>query len=69
MPPPLPSSSPHPCLLQLLSAVSAEYCSSLCSPSPAKSRYLQTLGQELLPEIGVIWTGGCPARLDGYVQL
>eukprot|EP00076_Gallus_gallus_P040657 XP_025006195.1 protein O-GlcNAcase isoform X4 [Gallus gallus] len=34
-----------------------EYCSSLCSPSPAKSRYLQTLGQELLPEIGVIWTG------------
>ncbi|XP_015705723.1 protein O-GlcNAcase-like isoform X3 [Coturnix japonica] len=34
-----------------------EYCSSLCSPSPAKSRYLQTLGRELLPEIGVIWTG------------
>ncbi|XP_065606339.1 protein O-GlcNAcase-like [Cyrtonyx montezumae] len=34
-----------------------EYCSSLCSPSPAKSCYLQTLGRELLPEIGVIWTG------------
>ncbi|XP_031409601.1 protein O-GlcNAcase-like isoform X2 [Meleagris gallopavo] len=34
-----------------------EYCSSLCSPSPARSRYLQTLGRELLPEIGVIWTG------------
>uniref|UniRef100_A0A669PGG3 GH84 domain-containing protein n=1 Tax=Phasianus colchicus TaxID=9054 RepID=A0A669PGG3_PHACC len=34
-----------------------EYCSSLCSPSPAQSRYLQTLGRELLPEIGVIWTG------------
>ncbi|OXB54124.1 hypothetical protein ASZ78_002143 [Callipepla squamata] len=34
-----------------------EYCSSLCSPSPAKSCYLQTLGRELLPEIAVIWTG------------
>ncbi|NXJ10397.1 OGA GlcNAcase, partial [Odontophorus gujanensis] len=34
-----------------------EYCSSLCSPSPAKSCYLQTLGRELLPEIGIIWTG------------
>ncbi|XP_042738879.1 protein O-GlcNAcase-like isoform X2 [Lagopus leucura] len=34
-----------------------EYCSSLCSPSPAQSHYLQTLGRELLPEIGVIWTG------------
>ncbi|XP_009073754.1 PREDICTED: bifunctional protein NCOAT-like, partial [Acanthisitta chloris] len=34
-----------------------EYCSSLCSPSPSQSRYLQTIGQELLPEIGVIWTG------------
>ncbi|XP_009892086.1 PREDICTED: bifunctional protein NCOAT-like [Charadrius vociferus] len=33
------------------------YCSSLCSPSPSKSCYLLTLGQELLPEIGVIWTG------------
>ncbi|NXR80953.1 OGA GlcNAcase, partial [Pycnonotus jocosus] len=34
-----------------------EYCSSLCSPSPSQSCYLQTIGQELLPEIGVIWTG------------
>ncbi|XP_075565556.1 protein O-GlcNAcase-like [Pelecanus crispus] len=34
-----------------------EYCSSLCSPSPSQSCYLLTLGQELLPEIGVIWTG------------
>ncbi|XP_063191233.1 protein O-GlcNAcase-like isoform X3 [Chroicocephalus ridibundus] len=34
-----------------------EYCSSLCSPSPTKSCYLLTLGQELLPGIGVIWTG------------
>ncbi|PKU44814.1 protein o- case-like [Limosa lapponica baueri] len=34
-----------------------EYCSSLCSPSPSKSCYLLTLGQELLPGIGVIWTG------------
>ncbi|NXU49601.1 OGA GlcNAcase, partial [Turnix velox] len=34
-----------------------EYCGSLCSPSPSKSCYLLTLGQELLPGIGVIWTG------------
>ncbi|XP_075355441.1 protein O-GlcNAcase-like [Mycteria americana] len=34
-----------------------EYCSSLCSPSPSQSYYLLTLGQELLPGIGVIWTG------------
>ncbi|NWV45912.1 OGA GlcNAcase, partial [Daphoenositta chrysoptera] len=34
-----------------------EYCSSLCSPSPSQSCYLQTIGQELLPDIGVIWTG------------
>ncbi|KAM4779847.1 protein O-GlcNAcase-like isoform 2-T2 [Cyanocitta cristata] len=34
-----------------------EYCSSLCSPSPSQSCYLQTIGQELLPGIGVIWTG------------
>ncbi|XP_051475471.1 protein O-GlcNAcase-like [Apus apus] len=34
-----------------------EYCSSLCSPSPGQSRYLLTLGQELLPGIGVVWTG------------
>ncbi|XP_063013922.1 protein O-GlcNAcase-like [Melospiza melodia melodia] len=34
-----------------------EYCSSLCSPSPSQSCYLQTIGQELLPGIAVIWTG------------
>ncbi|NXT62284.1 OGA GlcNAcase, partial [Chaetops frenatus] len=34
-----------------------EYCSSLCSPSPSQSCYLQTIGQELLPGIGIIWTG------------
>ncbi|NXW86908.1 OGA GlcNAcase, partial [Alopecoenas beccarii] len=34
-----------------------EYCSSLCSPSPSQSCYLLTLGQQLLPGIGVIWTG------------
>uniref|UniRef100_A0A8B9PQ32 protein O-GlcNAcase n=1 Tax=Apteryx owenii TaxID=8824 RepID=A0A8B9PQ32_APTOW len=34
-----------------------EYCSSLCSPSPSQSCYLLTLGQELLPGIGIIWTG------------
>ncbi|XP_064005154.1 protein O-GlcNAcase-like isoform X2 [Pogoniulus pusillus] len=34
-----------------------EYCSSLCTPSPSRSCYLLTIGQELLPGIGVIWTG------------
>uniref|UniRef100_A0A8V5FQK9 protein O-GlcNAcase n=1 Tax=Melopsittacus undulatus TaxID=13146 RepID=A0A8V5FQK9_MELUD len=34
-----------------------EYCSSLCSPSPSQSCYLLTIGRELLPGIGVIWTG------------
>ncbi|KAJ7425427.1 protein O-GlcNAcase-like isoform X1 [Willisornis vidua] len=34
-----------------------EYCSSLCSPNPSQSCYLQTIGQELLPGISVIWTG------------
>ncbi|NXC49163.1 OGA GlcNAcase, partial [Penelope pileata] len=34
-----------------------EYCSSLCSPSLGQSCYLLTLGRELLPGIGVIWTG------------
>ncbi|XP_062488157.1 protein O-GlcNAcase-like isoform X2 [Pezoporus occidentalis] len=34
-----------------------EYCSSLCSPSPSQSSYLLTIGRELLPGIGVIWTG------------
>lgn len=35
-----------------------EYCGSLCSPSVSKSPYLQTVGEELLPNITVIWTGG-----------
>lgn len=52
----------------MLCALSPEYCSSLCSPSPSKSCYLLTLGQELLPEIGVIWTGERLARLCGAVQ-
>ncbi|XP_039607893.1 protein O-GlcNAcase isoform X1 [Polypterus senegalus] len=34
-----------------------EYCNSLCYPSLAKSAYLKTIGEELLPGIGVIWTG------------
>uniref|UniRef100_A0A3P9MEX9 protein O-GlcNAcase n=1 Tax=Oryzias latipes TaxID=8090 RepID=A0A3P9MEX9_ORYLA len=34
-----------------------EYCSSLCSPSVSKSPYLQTVGEDLLPDISVIWTG------------
>lgn len=51
----------------MLCAFSPEYCSSLCSPSPTKSCYLLTLGQELLPGIGVIWTGECPAWVCGSV--
>ncbi|XP_033992632.1 protein O-GlcNAcase [Trematomus bernacchii] len=34
-----------------------EYCGSLCSPSVSKSPYLQTVGEDLLPDITVIWTG------------
>ncbi|XP_074517910.1 protein O-GlcNAcase isoform X2 [Halichoeres trimaculatus] len=34
-----------------------EYCSSLCSPSVSKSPYLQTVGEALLPNITVVWTG------------
>uniref|UniRef100_A0A8C9SBS3 protein O-GlcNAcase n=1 Tax=Scleropages formosus TaxID=113540 RepID=A0A8C9SBS3_SCLFO len=34
-----------------------EYCGSLCSPSVAKSPYLLTVGEDLLPGISVIWTG------------
>ncbi|XP_034532920.1 protein O-GlcNAcase isoform X2 [Notolabrus celidotus] len=34
-----------------------EYCSSLCSPSVSKSPYLQTVGEDLLPDITVVWTG------------
>ncbi|XP_050566439.1 protein O-GlcNAcase-like isoform X8 [Cygnus atratus] len=45
-----------------------EYCSSLCSPSPGQSRYLLTLGRELLPAIGVIWTGTETAATLGDSQ-
>ncbi|XP_032439865.1 protein O-GlcNAcase-like [Xiphophorus hellerii] len=34
-----------------------EYCGSLCSPSVSKSPYLQTVGEDLLHNITVIWTG------------
>uniref|UniRef100_A0A674MYV7 protein O-GlcNAcase n=1 Tax=Takifugu rubripes TaxID=31033 RepID=A0A674MYV7_TAKRU len=34
-----------------------EYCDSLCSPSVSKSPYLQTVGEDLLPSITVVWTG------------
>ncbi len=34
-----------------------EYCGSLCSPSVSKSPYLQTVGEDLLPDITVVWTG------------
>lgn len=34
-----------------------EYCGSLCTPSVSKSPYLQTVGEDLLPNISVIWTG------------
>ncbi|XP_075890208.1 protein O-GlcNAcase [Nelusetta ayraudi] len=34
-----------------------EYCASLCSPSVSKSPYLQTVGEDLLPNITVVWTG------------
>ncbi|KAI3376551.1 hypothetical protein L3Q82_016999 [Scortum barcoo] len=37
-----------------------EYCGSLCSPSVSKSPYLQTVGEDLLPNINVIWTGSLP---------
>lgn len=49
----------------ILCALSPEYCSSLCSPSPSQSCYLLTIGQELLPGIGVIWTGEHLAWLCG----
>lgn len=34
-----------------------EYCDSLSSPSVSKSPYLQTVGEDLLPNITVVWTG------------
>ncbi|RXM93829.1 Protein O-GlcNAcase [Acipenser ruthenus] len=34
-----------------------EYCDTLCYPSLSKSTYLRTVGEELHPDIGVVWTG------------
>ncbi|KAK5602228.1 hypothetical protein CRENBAI_015047 [Crenichthys baileyi] len=55
-----------------------EYCGSLCSPSVSKSPYLQTVGEDLLPNITVIWTGSkvisrqlsldCLAELESVLQ-
>uniref|UniRef100_A0A3Q2GMF2 protein O-GlcNAcase n=1 Tax=Cyprinodon variegatus TaxID=28743 RepID=A0A3Q2GMF2_CYPVA len=46
-----------------------EYCGSLCSPSVAESPYLQTVGEDLLPNITVIWTGKKKKRcLESVLQ-
>ncbi|KAK5848543.1 hypothetical protein PBY51_006148 [Eleginops maclovinus] len=55
-----------------------EYCGSLCSPSVSKSPYLQTVGEDLLPDITVIWTGNkvisrklsadCLAEVESVLQ-
>nr|XP_061816114.1 protein O-GlcNAcase-like isoform X2 [Nerophis lumbriciformis] len=55
-----------------------EYCASLCSPSVLKSPYLQTVGEDLLPNITVIWTGSkvisrklsvdCLAEVESVLQ-
>ncbi|CAN9509452.1 unnamed protein product [Ophioblennius macclurei] len=55
-----------------------EYCGSLCSPSVSKSPYLQTVGEDLLPAITVIWTGSkvisrklsvdCLAEVESVLQ-
>ncbi|XP_034424599.1 protein O-GlcNAcase isoform X1 [Hippoglossus hippoglossus] len=55
-----------------------EYCGSLCSPSVSKSPYLQTVGEDLLPNITVIWTGNkvisrklsvdCLAEVESVLQ-
>uniref|UniRef100_A0A673CSL1 Si:dkey-183c6.8 n=1 Tax=Sphaeramia orbicularis TaxID=375764 RepID=A0A673CSL1_9TELE len=55
-----------------------EYCGSLCSPSVSKSPYLQTVGEDLLPNITVIWTGSkvisrklsmdCLAEVESVLQ-
>nr|XP_040037613.1 protein O-GlcNAcase [Gasterosteus aculeatus aculeatus] len=55
-----------------------EYCGSLCSPSVSKSPYLQTIGEDLLPDITVIWTGSkvisrklsvdCLAEVESVLQ-
>uniref|UniRef100_A0A3Q2P3T8 protein O-GlcNAcase n=1 Tax=Fundulus heteroclitus TaxID=8078 RepID=A0A3Q2P3T8_FUNHE len=53
------------------------YCGSLCSPSVSKSPYLQTVGEDLLPNITVIWTSkvisrklslDCLAELESVLQ-
>lgn len=44
-------------LVTALLSLCVEYCGSLCSPSVSKSPYLQTVGEDLLPNITVIWTG------------
>uniref|UniRef100_A0A3Q3X924 protein O-GlcNAcase n=1 Tax=Mola mola TaxID=94237 RepID=A0A3Q3X924_MOLML len=38
------------------------YCGSLCSPSVSKSPYLQTVGEDLLPNITVVWTSKVISR-------
>ncbi|TMS02219.1 Protein O-GlcNAcase [Larimichthys crocea] len=55
-----------------------EYCGSLCSPSISKSPYLQTVGEDLLPDITVVWTGSkvisrklsvhCLAEVESVLQ-
>ncbi|XP_067381199.1 protein O-GlcNAcase isoform X3 [Channa argus] len=55
-----------------------EYCGSLCSPSVSKSLYLQTIGEDLLANITVIWTGSkvisrklsvdCLAEVEAVLQ-
>uniref|UniRef100_UPI0037E907A8 protein O-GlcNAcase isoform X2 n=1 Tax=Semicossyphus pulcher TaxID=241346 RepID=UPI0037E907A8 len=55
-----------------------EYCGSLCSPSVSKSPYLQTVGEDLLPNITVVWTGSkvisrrlsvdCLAEVESVLQ-
>ncbi|XP_071389073.1 protein O-GlcNAcase [Centroberyx affinis] len=55
-----------------------EYCGSLCSPGVSKSPYLQTVGEDLLPNITVIWTGSkvisrklsvdCLAEVESVLQ-
>lgn len=35
-----------------------EYCGALAQPSVAESKYLSKLGEQLIPEAAVLWTGG-----------
>ncbi|XP_077574492.1 protein O-GlcNAcase isoform X1 [Stigmatopora nigra] len=34
-----------------------DYCAAFCTPNVSRSSYLQTVGDELLPGIDVLWTG------------